>query len=196
MRYDVRRVRAEEWATLRALRLAALRDPVAHLAFLDTVAAAEARPAEFWQERARSSAVGTAVAQFVALAPEGESAGGPAGEPTGELAGTVTVLVTPAGERDYVGETRPSPSAAIVGVYVPPAHRGGAAIGALLDAAQQWVRNLGLGRVRLHVHEQNARAQAAYRRRGYVPTGAQAHLGGAVHLELERDLTDEPAPPR
>ncbi|MBM9460875.1 GNAT family N-acetyltransferase [Nocardioides sp. zg-536] len=195
MRYDVRRVRAEEWAALRELRLAALRDPVAHLAFLDTVAAAEARPAAFWQERARSSAAGTTVAQFVALAPTG----GPdelAGELADELAGTVTVLVTSAGERDYVGETSPSPSAAMVGVYVPPEHRGGAAIGALLDAAQEWVRDLGLERVRLHVHEHNARAQAAYRRLGYVETGAQAHLGGAVHLELERDLTDEPAPPR
>ena len=58
MSYVIRSVRAGEWAAAKELRLAALRDPVAHLAFLETYEEAAARPDSFWQERTASAAAG------------------------------------------------------------------------------------------------------------------------------------------
>ena len=46
MPVTVRRVRADEWPQVRALRLDALRDPDAHLAFLETYETGAAVPDE------------------------------------------------------------------------------------------------------------------------------------------------------
>lgn len=51
MNYVIRPVRAEEWALAKELRLAALQDPVAPVAFLETYEQAVAQPDEFWQDR-------------------------------------------------------------------------------------------------------------------------------------------------
>ena len=58
-----------------------------------------------------------------------------------------------------------------MGVYVRPAARSTGAIDALLAAAAEWVAGLGLRELRLDVHRDNLRAQAAYRRAGFTPTG-------------------------
>ena len=50
-KYVVRPVRAEEWVAVREIRLAALRDPAAPIAFLEAYEAAVARSEEFWRER-------------------------------------------------------------------------------------------------------------------------------------------------
>ncbi len=109
----VRRIRADEWRQAKALRLQALADPVADLAFLETLDNASAQPDEFWQERTRNSADGDTAAQFVALTADGT------------WAGTTTVLA----DRDRAD------SGLVVGVYVAPEHRGAGLIEALLDAA-------------------------------------------------------------
>src|SRR4051794_41079602 len=54
--YVVRVVRAEEWASVKALRLLALEDPAAPLAFLETYETAAERPDSFWQKRAADAA--------------------------------------------------------------------------------------------------------------------------------------------
>ncbi len=57
-------------------------------------------------------------------------------------------------------------------VYVGSEVRGGDVLDRLLEAAEDWARDLDGVRVRLEVHEDNARARAAYVRRGFVETGA------------------------
>jgi GNAT superfamily N-acetyltransferase len=60
----------------------------------------------------------------------------------------------------------------LVGVYVRPSHRGKEAgvADALLDTVVEWARSEGAA-LTLHVHEDNPRAVAYYRRRGFEPTG-------------------------
>lgn len=172
----VRRVRAEEWRSIRELRLEALRDPIAHLAYLERLEDALQRPDSQWREQAQTAAAGTSVARFVAV---GER---------GELVGTVVALVTAPGEPDYIGETSPHLRAAVVGVYVRPAQRGGGVIQALLSETEAWLRDLGVQQVRLHVNEHNVRAQGAYRKCGYVATGTRVEMVDGVNLEMVRDL--------
>src|SRR5215467_11700539 len=60
----VRRIRAEEWERLRAVRLRALAD--APMAFGSTLAAEQAQPDEFWRRRAAGGAADDDRATFVA----------------------------------------------------------------------------------------------------------------------------------
>ncbi|MFJ6988531.1 MULTISPECIES: GNAT family N-acetyltransferase [unclassified Streptomyces] len=163
--YVVRAVRGDEWAAVKELRLLALRDPVAHLAYLDTYEAAVARPDSFWQERAEGA---DTVRQFVA-----ETG-------TGRWIGTLTVLVEEAGVPDWAGHVVERRQGHVVGVYVRPEGRGAGVIRALLAAGQEWAWGLEpeVERVRLIVHEENLRAQAAYRKAGYRPTGVTVKLEG------------------
>ena len=59
----------------------------------------------------------------------------------------------------------------LAAVYVSPAHRGAGLLEVLVRAACGWLREQGLTEVHLEVHEDNARAQRAYARLGFVPTG-------------------------
>jgi RimJ/RimL family protein N-acetyltransferase len=62
--------------------------------------------------------------------------------------------------------------------------------GALFDAALEWSWGIGLDRVRLFVHEKNGRAEAFYRKAGFVPTGETAEVPGAPgERELEFVIT-------
>src|SRR5712691_10718940 len=60
----VRRVRAEEWERLRAIRLCALADTP--MAFGSTLAAEQAQPDEFWRGRAAGGAADDDRATFIA----------------------------------------------------------------------------------------------------------------------------------
>ncbi|MGW5047259.1 GNAT family N-acetyltransferase [Streptomyces griseoluteus] len=168
--YVVRAVRAEEWQEVKRLRLDALRDPVAHLAFLETYEVAAARPDSFWQERA---AQGSGVRQFIAEAPGGE------------WAGTVTVLLEAAGSEDWAGYAVERRQGHVVGVFVRPEHRGNGLIQELLDAGASWAWEQGAERVRLFVHADNPRAQGAYLRAGFKPTGIVVSFS---KNEAEREL--------
>ncbi|AVV47400.1 GNAT family N-acetyltransferase [Streptomyces sp. ID05-04B] len=164
--YTVRVVRPEEWASVKALRLLALEDPAAPLAFLETYEAAAARPDSVWQERAAGAAEGSVRArQYVAEAEDGQ------------WAGSVTVLVEEAGTVDWAGEPVERRQGHVVGVFVRKEWRGSGMTRALLDAASNWAWELGLERVRLLVHERNLRAQGAYRKAGFTPTGRTVSLG-------------------
>lgn len=156
----VRRIRAEEWREVKALRLQALQDPVAHLAFLDTLENASAQPDAFWQDRAGNSAEGEDAAQFVAVTDAGDWVGG----------ATVLRREQPA-------------SGLVVGVYVAPSHRGAGTIDDLFDAAADWGRARGLRELVLEVHVDNARALAAYERCGFARTGETTqHVNGTEHV--------------
>ncbi|MBS1698082.1 MAG: GNAT family N-acetyltransferase [Actinobacteria bacterium] len=163
MSFAVRRVEAAEWAQVRDLRLRSLRDPVAALAFLDTIESASAQPDEFWQHRAAQAAEGGPNGQFVAIAADGD------------WFGSATVL----GFRDA------AESALVVGVYVAEGHRGGGAIEALLDACAAWAAAGDFTELVLEVHVDNHRAQAAYERCGFTRTGQiTEHENGQEYVML------------
>ena len=141
------------------LRLAALADPAAPIAFLDTIEAALQLPEESWESRTLAAATGT-TGQFVAE------------EPSGEWIGSITVLVFEAGTEDYWGHPVLGRRANVVGVFVKPEHRGSGTIDALFDAAKKFAKEQGFVELRLEVHSSNARARAAYERVGFEETGA------------------------
>lgn len=183
----VRPIRADEWPQVKELRLFALQDPAAPIAFLETYERAVAEPESFWRERAEGAAGGTRVRQFVA---EG---------PGGVWSGTVTVLVEEAGGDDVFGVTVQQRQAHIVGVFVRPEFRGSGAVDALFEAAVEWAVTVAeVARVRLYVHEDNARAEGFYRRFGFVRSGVTAPMKGdpaKKEVEMVLDRPEAPSGP-
>ncbi|MER0447182.1 GNAT family N-acetyltransferase [Streptomyces sp. Edi4] len=179
MDYLIRPVRADEWLRMKELRLVALADPVAPVAFLETPEQALARPDSFWQERTAGVTRGTSARQFVAETPDGE------------LVGTVVVLVEEVGAKDIFGAEITAPQAHLVGVFVRDEYRGVGLTERLFEAAVEWAWALEtppVERVRLYVHEDNPRAQGFYRKFGFVATGQCAPVvgkAGGVDLEME-----------
>ncbi|WP_432139538.1 MULTISPECIES: GNAT family N-acetyltransferase [unclassified Streptomyces] len=178
----VRAVRADEWKNARELRLDALRDPVAHLAFMETYQDAVSRPDSFWQERVERAAAGVhGVRQFVAETHDGR------------WVGTVTVLVEEAGATDWAGLPVERRQGHAVAVYVRPECRGSGVIDALFEAVSEWSWQRGLERVRLLVHRDNQRARAAYGRLGFLPTGVTMSLVEGEETDAELELARERA---
>jgi len=171
----VRRARADEWRSLRSLRLDALRDPDADLAFLDRYDDAVQRPDAHWQDRAARSAEGDEAAQLVAV--DGDA-----------LVGTVTVIVQAPGTQDHHGRPVAHQRAVLVGVYVRPEHRGTGVVDDLFAGAASWCRERGFGEVVLNVHRDNARAQGAYRRAGFTPSGDEFTSAVGQEIEMVRPL--------
>ncbi|MEU2549519.1 GNAT family N-acetyltransferase [Streptomyces roseolus] len=174
----LRAIRSGEWERVRELRLAALRDPLAPLAFVESYEEAAARPDGFWRQRAEGGSEdrGTRIRQFVAEGPDGR------------WAGTVTVFVElPEDGKSLFGDEVTVPQVDVVGVYVRPEARGSGLVDALFTTALEWAWALdaGIERARLYVHEENVRAAAAYRRLGFVATGGRADTVGSGAL---RDL--------
>ncbi|MEW2397930.1 GNAT family N-acetyltransferase [Streptomyces sp. NPDC046862] len=167
----VRAIRADEWPRVKKLRLESLRDPVADMAFLESYEAAAARPDSFWQERAAGAAEGTRERQQFIAETDG-----------GEWVGTVAVLVEEAGSLDFYGAVVERGQAHVVGVFVRPEYRGDKAgvTGALFDAALEWAWGTGAERARLFVHERNPRAEAFYRKAGFVASGVTVPGPAAV----------------
>lgn len=164
MDYVIRAVRADEWQRAKELRLAALRDPVAHLAFLETYENAVAAADDFWRDRTRNASEDGEgrVRQFIAEAPDGG------------WAGTVTVLIERPDDEVRFGEAAEVDQAHVVAVFVRPEARGAGLAEELFRAGMDWAWSLDgapVARVRLYVHEDNGRAAALYRRIGFVPTG-------------------------
>lgn len=171
----IRRVRADEGPMTRELRLEALADPVASIAFLETTEQALARPDSEWQERAERNATAADQAGFVAVVGDGTvindgpvSADGPG---QGELVGSVVVFMRRAGEPDYFQRVPAVDTATLVGVYVSPKARGRGVIDALIRAAADWTREAGYSELTLDVHERNVVAIASYRRAGFELVG-------------------------
>jgi RimJ/RimL family protein N-acetyltransferase len=179
MQFTIRGVRAEDWALVKELRLAALQDPVAPIAFLETYEQAAAQPDVFWQGRSAGAAEGRTVRQFI-----GEDG-------AGRWLGSLTVLVEQAGVEDYFGHVPEVPQTHVVGVFVRPEARGTGLAAALFGAALAWSWALNdprVDRVRLYVHEDNARAQAMYAKVGFKRTGTvvDAAVGRECEYAIER----------
>ncbi|MCM2577352.1 GNAT family N-acetyltransferase [Streptomyces meridianus] len=163
MAYTVRTVKADEWEELRALRLRALGDPVARIAFCDDPRLALLQADDYWKARAVPLSDGGTATNLIAV-----------DEDDGTWVGMLAVL-DETGSRGPVQE--PDGAALpdrvhIVSVYVLPEHRGTGVAEALLRGAVAWSwENTPAQRVRLWVHERNSRALAFYLRLGFVRTG-------------------------
>ncbi|MDI3421544.1 GNAT family N-acetyltransferase [Streptomyces luteolus] len=153
----IRQVRPDEWPEAKALRLTALRDPLARLAFGETYEGVRTQSEQFWKDRTAKGAEGGPHRQFIA---EG---------PAGAWVGTVTVRVKDPGSADATGSRSEPRQAHLVAVFVRPEHRGGDVARGLFRAAVDWARaEAGVERVRLRVHRENGRAEAFYRKAGFV----------------------------
>ncbi len=178
--YTVRPVRAHEWREVRALRLTALRDAAAQIAFHESYDDAAARPDTFWQDRTRGSSLdagaGSGVRQFVVVADDGT------------WVGSATVLVERAGDVDFTGTVLPVSAGHVEGVFLDPGQRAHDLLAGLLGAATEWARQRGLSRARLHVHVDNGRARRAYEKAGFRATGAQIVAVNGPELEMAKPL--------
>ncbi|GAB2994582.1 GNAT family N-acetyltransferase [Streptomyces pseudoechinosporeus] len=164
----IRSIRADEWAAVKELRLAGLRDPVASLAFLETYEDAVVKPDSFWRERAAGAAEGVRERQQF-VAEEGD----------GRWVGSVVVLVEEAGAEGALGSVSEVRQGHLVGVFVRPEWRGRGVTEQLFACALEWAWEVaGVEWVRLFVHERNARAEGFYRKIGFVPTGKTVPVPG------------------
>jgi len=149
----VRRVRAEEWERLRAIRLRALAD--APMAFGSTLADEQARPDEFWRGRAAGGATDADRATFIA-------------ERDGAWVGLGICVLEEGG-----AGARP---AWVFGMWVDPAVRRQGTAQTLLRVLAGWARERGADVLNLHVVATNAPATALYERLGFHATGATEPL--------------------
>lgn len=145
-RPTVRRVRPDDVARMRALRLEMLAD--SPLAFLETLADAAALPHAEYAARVAQHTAGPTAARFVADA--GDRLIGHVGGHAAREEPTLTLLFA---------------------VYLTPAHRGTGLLATLIEQAAAWSRSAGRPELMLEVVVGNDRAISAYRRLGFVDTG-------------------------
>lgn len=139
----VRRIRPEDWALVRELRLAALAD--APDAFAATHAEESALGEVDWRERAQLSAEGRAAVCFLALHDGVESG----------LAMGIPLPGEPA-------------AVELNSVWVAPSARGHGAARALVGAVCDWARERRAERVVLEVTETSTAALSLYRALGFA----------------------------
>jgi ribosomal protein S18 acetylase RimI-like enzyme len=158
----VRRIGADDWQQMRAVRLAALAD--APYAFSSTLAREQAFDDEVWRSRAGS---GRTFAAFDGTTIVGLATGLPADEAGGPG--------TPVGDEghDAPAPADPEPDWHLVGMWVAPDYRGRGVADRLVDTVCAEARHAGATAVTLWVTETNDRAIAFYRRLGFAPTGAR-----------------------
>lgn len=167
---EVRRVLASDARRVRGIRLEALRDSAAGIAFHETPAQAEEHSDEFWQDRTVAAALSDSAAQFIAEAGR-------------DWVGTATVLLPSA-----VLRPQPGGRALLVAVYVRPSQRGIGVLDALVDAAAGWADDEGMTELALEVHVDNLRAQRAYARLGFTATGRIVAGPNGKEQEMIRTL--------
>jgi ribosomal protein S18 acetylase RimI-like enzyme len=168
----VRPVRADEWETLRELRLRALAG--APDAFAGTHAEEAAVPEELWRRRA---AGGPDVVTFVAVvhdgpAPPAGDRAGPAAASGGEAIGMATVRL----------EGREPLRGHLLGMWVDPAHRHRGVARALIDQVARWAGSRGAAELVLWVVDRNSAARRLYQRAGFEPTGERQPLPSRPEL--------------
>jgi GNAT superfamily N-acetyltransferase len=160
--FSVRPTAESDWERVRDLRLEMLRDTPT--AYAESLADALGRDEAEWRMRAaRGQQPGSAMLAAI--------------DTDGTWVGTMGA---------YIDGTGPL----LVGVYVRPTHRGWSVgvTDALLDGIIEWASRHGKA-LRLEVHEENARAIAAYERRGFQRTGSSRPYDlDPSALEIEMSL--------
>jgi GNAT superfamily N-acetyltransferase len=156
---EIRRIRADEWLKMRALRLHALAD--APTAYGSTLAAEQAYSEDVWRERCLGTAQGCDRATFVA-------------ERDGTWLGTVTGL---AGQPEETKQTT-----LLVAMFVAASVRREGLGVDLVSALTEWARDCGAKQIALWVTSDNDPAAALYGRCGFRFTGASKPHSHAVGL--------------
>ena len=164
--FSVRRIRPDEAAVLRSVRLEALADAPGDAT--TTLARTQALADDHWIASAAANASGGLQATFFA-----EAAPGEADDRLVESGADLVVvgMVGAYANRDGVVN--------VVGLWSAPGYRDIGVATALLDATGRWARDSGAGRLRLWVVERNEFARRFYESEGFVATGA------AMPYELE-----------
>jgi ribosomal protein S18 acetylase RimI-like enzyme len=163
----VRRVRADEWEHLRALRVRALEESPD--SFGSTAFEARRRDEGEWQAWAAAGASSSTTAIFVA-------------EESGRLAGLCGVFLHE--DEPWIGR--------IVAMWVDPRHRGCRLGEELLDAASEWSVRQGADELVLDVTEANEAARRLYGRSGFGETGTTAPLRSnptLLTVEMRKQLS-------
>lgn len=149
-RPTVRASTADDWETVRRLRLAALRDaPDAFSAMLEN---AERQSAAFWKRRAAAEELPARV---------------------GLLAFAEDVAV---GMALCIVDSDDATTADVFGMWVAPEARRDGCAAALLAAVVDWARTHDVRTLRLGVTEGNLSAYRLYERHGFAATGATEPL--------------------
>lgn len=151
VRDQIRPIRAEDGAVLRAVRLAALAD--APDAFMDRLAEQEALAPEHWAARAALHAASADATTFL-LWQNGRALG-------------MIVAHFEDGRRDR---------AYISAMWVAPSLRRGGAGGRLVDTAARWLAERGASQVLAWVADANLSAMRFYESLGFVATGARGEI--------------------
>ena len=142
----IRRIRPDEGAALRDVRLAALAD--APSAFASTYARESSLTGDDWADRARAGSAGSERATFFAVA-------------DGGIVG-------------LVGGYRPEPDSSrveLVSTWTHPVARRAGVGRLLVDAVLDWARICGAPAVELWVTRGNLGAEKLYRAMGFVDAG-------------------------
>ncbi|MEP6808407.1 MAG: GNAT family N-acetyltransferase [Chloroflexota bacterium] len=145
---EIRRIAADEWQSLRALRLEALQD--SPRSYGSTHAGEVRHPDSVWQERASSGAAGIDEVAVVAVA-------------EGQWVGMA---------RGYLE----LPVAHLIAVYVTPAWRGRGIGQAASRAAVARARERGATEILLSVSDWNEGARRVYQGIGFTPNGVRSSL--------------------
>jgi len=165
--FRVRRLAPEEWAVLRALRLAALTDSPDQ--FGETVLVASRRVAEEWSALTSTSTPGAASDTYVA-----------------EVDGV------PVGMAFAIRDAVDASVGRLGGMWVAPNARGCGIGMALVTAVVDWARTGGKRSVRLWVVP-SSNADRLYRRAQFVPTGRQKPFPGddaRAVIEMQLNIGD------
>jgi GNAT superfamily N-acetyltransferase len=163
-RFEVRRMRADEWRALRAMRLEALEN--SPLSYGTTHGREILRVDAEWRERAAAGAAGEHEVAIAALA-------------GGRWVGMARGYLEP-------------PIAHLIAVYVTPAWRRQGIAEALSRAVATWARERGASAILLSVSDWNDGARRVYEAIGFVPNGVHRTLPwndevweSEMRLELE-----------
>jgi len=168
--WKVRRVKSDEGARLRELRLEALAR--APKAFGSTLEREQGFAAEVWDGRATAGAEGLTSITVVA-------------ERWDRLVGMATGLAAHAEEQSF--------GPILVGMFVAEGMRQRGIGEALVESVKHWARSGGHDALNLWVVSVNAPAIALYRRCGFVATGRSrplAHTPELVELHMVVDLAN------
>jgi len=167
--FQIRRIQADEWHRLRALRLQGLAD--APMAFASTLAREEAFPDDAWRQRATNGAAGVDSVTFIA-------------EQDGRWIGLATGILGGSGNWGHAFAT-------VVGMFVDGSARQRGIAAALVERIADWARDRGGTRVVLWVTSDNEAAIALYHRCGFKHTGSTrsvVHEPTRTECEMMRDL--------
>lgn len=157
MSFAIRRLRPDDWARYRALRLRALND--APEAFGSTLQVEQAKPSSYWIERLAAAA---SQWQLPLVAEQGP-----------EFVGLVW---------GFIDSAQPE-AAQVFQMWVAPEVRGHGCGAALLDGVIAWARGMSVTSVHLRVTCGDTPARRLYERAGFRPSGeAEPLRPGAVVL--------------